>query len=422
MDAAIDVAVNLQNSALVIQGPPGCGKTYTAARIIAALVSKGQYVGVTSNSHAAIRNLLGKTIDVCEQEDVDVACVTTGKPDTATDKRIHFEGNAGLASCIDDGVVVGTTAWGFVRSDFVGALDVLIVDEASQVSLANLVAMSRCARNLLIIGDQRQLGQPIRGRHEDGGELSALEFRLGNDPTVRPEHGVFLGLTHRLHPSICSIVSEHVYAGRLEAKQDNANRQLAFSGTPDKPWHVPAGVVYVPVEHHDNRHYSIEEVEVAAQVRDDLVGQFWRDSDGSRRALSTHDMLFVSPYNAQVSRLRSRLGDDTRVGTVDRFQRQEAPVVVVSLCLSADSASQAGLSFVLDMQRLNVAVTRAQTLCIILCHPGMMTAPLSYTGTKTDFELARRIKFLRALGSAEPVVEVAPHQDTYLRGKPNQSG
>ena len=397
VDAAIDAVVGLEESALIIQGPPGCGKTYTAARIIAELVSQGQRVGVTSNSHAAIHNLLVAALDVCDENDVEVTCITTGKADKQADSRLEFESNTGLSLLVDKGVVVGTTAWGFVRSDMIDSLDVLIVDEASQVSLANLVAMSRCARNLLILGDQRQLGQPIAGRHKDGGDLSALDFRLGKMPTVHPDVGILLATSYRLHPSICSVVSKHVYAGRLDASAANAVREIDVPSLQIKPWHVSAGIVYVPVEHEGNRHFSLEEVDVATRVRDDLMGRYWHESSDVKRKLSETDFLFVTPFNAQVTRLEASLGKGARVGTVDKFQGQEAPVVVVSLCLSGETARETGLSFVLNMQRMNVAVSRAQTLCVIVCHPNLVKLPLAKVGAQHDFGRAQHIDFFRSL-------------------------
>ena len=389
--AAVNAVINLQDSALIIQGPPGCGKTYTAAHIISAMMREGRRVAVSSNSHAAIRNLMLAAQSHCTEAEVHARFVaaTTGKNEK--EDQLELCSNAGLSRMLEDSVVVGATAWGFSRTDLIDAFDLLIIDEASQMSLATLVAISRVARNLIVIGDQQQLGQPIKGRHTDNGGVSALDFRLVNSPTVRPEHGIFLATTHRLHPSICHVISEHMYADRLSAAPTTALRELQTPTAESKGSHIPAGIIHIPIEHQGNTQFSVEEVDAAEQIYEKLVGTYRNEGQGIQRQLNPDDILFVTPYNAQVSKLKYRLGSNARVGTVDKFQGQQAAIVVVSLCASDPNTAARGLSFVLDANRLNVAVSRAETLCIILCNPALLNTPIP------DMEDARRVRFLHAL-------------------------
>ena len=389
--AAVNAAINLQDSALIIQGPPGCGKTYTAAHIISAMMREGRRVAVSSNSHAAIRNLMLAAQSHCTEAGVHARFIAASTDLNEKEDRLELRSNAGLSLTLEDSVVVGATAWGFSRTDLIDAFDLLIVDEASQMSLATLVAISRVARNLIVIGDQQQLGQPIKGCHTDNGGVSSLDFRLVNSPTVRPEHGIFLGTTHRLHPSICHVISEHMYAGRLTAAPTTAVRELQAPSAESKGSHIPAGIIHIPIQHQGNTQFSIEEVDAAQHIYENLVGTYRNEGQGMQRQLNPDDILFVTPYNAQVSRLRYRLGSSARVGTVDKFQGQQAAIVVVSLCASDLHTATRGLAFVLDTNRLNVAVSRAETLCIILCNPALLNAP------QTDMKDARRVRFLHAL-------------------------
>jgi hypothetical protein len=216
LEDTIQAVRNLDHSCLVIQGPPGAGKSYTGARIIASLVSEGKRVGVASNSHSAINNLLIGAARFCQQEGIDASFYCTkNTSDELGLLGIEVSTNRNLADQLVDGCAIGTTAWGFSRDDMADALDVLVVDEAGQVAVANLVAISRSASNLVLMGDQRQLGQPTQGTHPAESGLSALDYRLGDTAAVDPEHGVFLGTTYRMHPDVNAIVSRYVYVDQL---------------------------------------------------------------------------------------------------------------------------------------------------------------------------------------------------------------
>ena len=291
------------------------------------------------------------------------------------------------------GCVIGTTAWGFAREDLADAFDVLVIDEAGQVAVANLVAMSRAARNLVVMGDQRQLGQPTQGAHPAQSGLSVLDYRLGDVAAVDPEHGVFLGTTYRLHPKVNAPVSRHVYADRLEAADTTAARTLATTGE-GGPLDREAGIAFLPVLHEGDQQSSAAEVEAIVAAVAALTGRALIRKDGKAAPLTLADMMFVAPYNAQVTRLQEALGSAARVGSVDRFQGQEAPVVFLSLCSSDAAASPRGLGFLFDRNRLNVAVSRAETLCVLVGHPRLAVTPV---GTLADLI---RVNFVAALMAA----------------------
>jgi len=255
-----------------------------------------------------------------------------------------------------------------------GRLDVLFVDEAGQVSLANLTAVSRSSENLVLLGDQMQLGQPIQGSHPGESGLSALEFFLRDSSTIPDDLGIFLSKTWRLHPGICEFISGAVYEDRLRAKEHTAERVL-LPGATDGRVDREAGILFLPVEHEGNTQASEEEVGVIAEVTRELLGREWTPRAGESRKLELGDLLFVAPYNMQVRRLRQALPDGARVGSVDKFQGQEAPVVIVSMCASPGEAAPRGMEFLLNRNRLNVAISRAQSLAIVVGDPRLALSP-----------------------------------------------
>lgn len=391
LEDTIQAVRNLNHSCLVIQGPPGAGKSFTGARIIAALMAEGKRVGVASNSHAAINNLLIGAARFCRQENIAASffCTKNTSAELA-ELNINVTSNPKLSDQLVDGCVVGTTAWGFSRGDMAYTLDVLVIDEAGQVAVANLVAMSRSATNLVLMGDQRQLGQPTQGTHPAESGLSVLDYRLGDTAAVDPEHGVFLGTTYRMHPDVNAIVSRHIYADQLVNAPITSARTLELKGD-DSALDQQAGIVYLPVPHEGNTQSSDEEVAAIVAAVKSLTGRKLSREHGSERIVSLSDMLFVAPYNAQVTRLQQALGEQARVGTIDRFQGQEAPIVFLSLCSSDAAASPRGMSFLFDRNRLNVAVSRAETLCVVVGHPRLAVTPV---GTVADL---KRVNFVAAL-------------------------
>jgi superfamily I DNA and/or RNA helicase len=246
-------------------------------------------------------------------------------------------------------------------------LDTLVVDEAGQLSLANVVAVAPAASNLILVGDPRQLAQPSKGTHPDGAGASALDHVLDGATTMPSHVGLFLDRTWRLHPDICTFISEQVYDGRLEAEAHCSNQRVAdgalLGGT---------GLRWLPVQHEGNRTSSVEEAEAVGEVYRALLGRDWTDHDGEQHTIGRDEILVVAPYNAQVRQLADHLPDEARVGTVDKFQGQEAPVVIVSLAASSAEDVPRGMEFLYSRNRLNVAVSRAKALCVMVGSPSLL--------------------------------------------------
>ena len=370
----IDVVSRLDNSYLTIQGPPGAGKSYTGKHIIAELVQSGARIGITSNSHKAINNLLLSTARHCREQGIAATfcCTRDGEPELA-EYDVAILSNNQLAGRVEPGCVLGTTAWGFARDDMTGQLDYLFVDEAGQVAVANLIGMSRAARNLILMGDQMQLGQPSQASHPAESGLSILDYLLHETPTIPEDMGVFLGTTYRMHSQVNRLISEQIYDGRLSAHPSNDQRTVAVPPDYRESLNREAGVVFVPVAHEGNTQASDEEVEKIAALATELLGRTFHTGNSSNptRLIDWNDMLFVAPYNHQVSKLRAALGDLARIGSVDKFQGQEAPIVFLSMCASNAGDSPRGLDFLFDRHRLNVAISRAQSLAIVVANPGL---------------------------------------------------
>lgn len=361
----------MDETVLPIQGPPGTGKTYVTARAILSLVKKGARVGVTSNSHEAIRNVLMGCLSALEDEDLpvtlDLVHKTSGEDDSyPEDCPIRrTTNNDDAASSLN---VVGATAWFFSRDENVQAFDWLFVDEAGQVGLANMVAMGRAARNIVLVGDPRQLPQVIQGAHPEPANLSCLDWMLGDHATVPPDRGIFLPVSRRMHPDVCRFISEQVYEGRLRSHPDTSRQAVTGTRFPE------AGAFWVPVPHDGNAQISSEEVDAIAATAADLLKGRWTDNDGTTRPVRQSDIIVVAPYNAQVNALRDALPENIRVGTVDKFQGQEAPVCLVSMTASSAEETPRGMDFLFSLNRINVAVSRAKGLALVFGAPRLREA------------------------------------------------
>lgn len=367
----ITAVAAMEETVLPIQGPPGTGKTYVTARAILALVRKGARVGVTSNSHEAIRNVLMGCLDALEDDDLpitlDLVHKTSGEDDgypvgCAVRRTTSNDDAAGGQH------VVGATAWFFTRDENVQAFDWLFVDEAGQVGLANMAAMGRAARNIVLVGDPRQLPQVIQGAHPEPADLSCLDWMLGEHATVPPDRGIFLPVSRRMHPEVCRFISDQVYEGRLTSHPDTACQ--AVSGTSFRE----AGAYWVPVPHEGNAQISSEEVAAIQAATSELLRGTWTEKDGTSRPMRHTDIIVVAPYNAQVNALRDALPDGIRVGTVDKFQGQEAPVCLVSMTASSAEETSRGMEFLFSLNRINVAVSRAKGLSLVFGAPRLREA------------------------------------------------
>lgn len=369
VDAAVRIALNLDRSYLAIQGPPGAGKTYTGAHMIIALVKQGKKVGITAVSHKVIRNLSLAVIKeagrlryavsfVHKLTDTTEQCPAEIEEVKKSDKVI-----AGLG----EGKVGCGTAWLWAEDKSREVLDYLFVDEAGQMSLAYVLAASRAAKNLVLLGDPQQLEQPQRGAHPEGSEVAALAYLLEGHHTMPPGRGLFLDVTRRLHPDICAFTSEIFYEGKLESLP-GLERQVISGGTPFDG----AGLFYVPVNHKGNQSRSNEEVDAIVDIVAALLqGGRWTNGNGETHPLTHRDIVVVAPFNAQVSALRGSL-PGIEAGTVDKFQGQEAAVVIYSMTSSTVEDAPRGMNFLFSPNRLNVATSRARCACILVANPALL--------------------------------------------------
>lgn len=368
--AAIRICKDLSSSILPIQGPPGTGKSHTGAEMIVELAKSGMRVGVTAISHKVIRGLLEKALKIAKKNSVNLKVVdkTSTKSSNPPSGLEEESDNTKALLALDNGKVVGATAWLWAREDAVEKLDYLFVDEAGQMSLAMVLAASRSAKNIILLGDPQQLEQPQKGSHPEGADAAALNHILGEHKTMPPDKGLFLGISWRLNPKICEFTSEIYYENRLTTV-DGTEKQV-ISGSPK---FSGSGLFYVPVAHVGNQSRSIEEAEtIEGIVKHLLSGSvYWSDENGETRKLSQSDILVVAPYNLQVEALQSKL-PGIEVGTVDRFQGREAPVVIYSMTSSSPEDAPRGMGFLYNPNRLNVATSRAKCICILVASPEIL--------------------------------------------------
>jgi predicted RecB family nuclease len=374
----VRLALGLDGEVLGVQGPPGSGKTHRAAAAIVALIRAGKRVGVTANSHQVITSLMRKCITAARDDaaGTPLAAHHMHEPDAAEPDLPYTLGKdyPALREQLRSGALqlVGGTTFAWSRPELRGAVDVLVVDEAAQVALANVLAAAPAARNLILFGDPAQLEQPQRGVHPPGAGVSALEYLIGDERLTMPERlGVFLPETRRLHPALCAFTSQVFYENRLQALPGLAEQRLIGAGN----W-SGSGLCFVPVEHRGNTNRSDEEVDAVERIVGELLagGASFHDARGGSRPLSPRDVLVVAPYNSQVAALRRRLLPGVPVGTVDRFQGQEAPVVIYSMTSSSGSEAPRGLEFLYSLNRLNVATSRAQARVILVASPDLASA------------------------------------------------
>ncbi len=366
-EAALRLVQSLNEGILPIQGPPGTGKTHLGAELIIDLIRKGKRVGVTAVSHKVVRNLLDKSLKMSRERKTPIDAVhkPKKKSESLPEGLEEVTNNGKAYAVLDEGKVVGGTAWLWASDDAEEQLDYLFVDEAGQMSLSYVLAISRAARNIILLGDPQQLEQPQKGAHPEGSEVSALHHVLNGKQTMPEDLGLFLDHTWRLNPFICQFTSEVYYEGKLQPKEGLEVQQIAgnsnFSGS---------GLFLVPVDHTGKRDRSFKEVEEIKSIVDHLLssGLTWTDRENKTQNLTREDILIVAPYNAQVGALSEAL-NDINIGTVDKFQGQEAPVVIYSMTSSSPEDAPRGMSFLYNPNRLNVATSRAQCICILVASP-----------------------------------------------------
>jgi predicted RecB family nuclease len=365
--AATRAVMDLDDSYLFIQGPPGTGKTYTAAEIAVLLLGKRYRVAVASNSHKAINNALE---EIEKRAAITKLSFRGAKKGSRDEPDTHFD-STNIRTVIaskDIGTefqLVGGTAFHFCREDQRQQFDYLIVDEAGQVSLGNLVAMGPAARNFVLVGDQMQLAQPVQGVHPGETGLSCLEYLLQEKATVPPDCGILLSESRRMHPVVCAFISEAIYEGRLTAHPDAAARQLVLTPGAHRALQ-PAGITFLGVQHEGCTQSSMQEADAIAALIEDLLKHKVQKNATSIVRLSHADILVVAPYNMQVNLLKQRLPPDTRIGTVDKFQGQQAAIAIISMTTSRGEDAPRGTDFLFNRNRFNVAISRAQCLAIVV--------------------------------------------------------
>lgn len=386
------LVVRMDSSCLGIQGPPGTGKTYTGARLIRELVAAGKKVAICAYSHAAIDNLLQEVRKIVPEE----TKILRNRGDSIIEGVKHVKQDFFKKWSTGQYDILGGTSWAMSNQQLIdsASIDVLVIDEAGQMGLADALAAMACARSAILLGDPLQLAQVSKASHPDNSGVSALEHLIGQARTIPSERGVFLDVSRRMHSSICTFISEHLYEGRL-LSHESCDRQ-SVGGT--------TGLRWVRVEHTGCSSSSEVEADGVHTLIRSLVGSEWVDADGKAQGLTADNIMVVAPYNAQVQLIKKKLDSDpetigTKVGTVDRFQGQEAAVVIFSMTSSGPEDAPRGLDFLFSRERFNVSISRARALAYVMCTEALLDAS------------ARTLREMAQVSLLAAFVEEAEHRD-----------
>lgn len=371
VESLVSAALGLDRSILPVQGPPGTGKTFRAARIVAAALAVGKRVGVTAPSHAAIQNVLREVEEFAHEQGQTFSAIYKPSDGGGYDGPHDMVEVAKKHSDItDEFQLVAGTPWLFARSEHRSSFDLILVDEAGQFPLASAVAVGLATENMVLLGDPQQLPQVNQAEHPKGSGASALEHLLAGEQTILSDRGVLLTESWRMHPEVCAFVSERSYDNRLKSREQCGRRKVTAAGAISG-----VGLRAMAIEHEGRSQASPEEADaIAAACQELLAGATVTDDKGEERTLAPKDILVVAPYNLAVREIRARVPDDVRVGTVDRFQGQEAPVVFYAMTCSAGEDIPRGMEFLFDSHRLNVAVSRAECLAVLVHSPRLLDA------------------------------------------------
>jgi uncharacterized protein len=369
---ACRIATALDHSVFAIQGPPGAGKTFTGARMICKLVAQGKKVGITALSHKVIRKLLDEVVKASSEDKVrGLKCMQK----LGEDDDLEPDENIAIATtilcrwhlCSPARRMLSVVLRGCGRAPSIWkAWTRYLSTRPARWRLPMSSLWDNPGKNIFLIGDPQQLERPVKGSHPDGAEKSALEHLIGNHKTIPEGLGMLLPETWRMHPKICEFTSEMFYEQRLHSRDVLKHRVLA-----DHPWLSGAGLWFVPVNHQGNRNSSAEEADVIERIFKSLVtgNVKWFRTATTSKAMELTDVLVVAPYNAQVSDLLVRLPKGACVGTVDKFQGQEAAVVIYSLTTSSPEDAPRGMEFLYSLNRFNVATSRAMSNVIVVGSP-----------------------------------------------------
>jgi uncharacterized protein len=370
--AAMRIAPHLDGGVFPVQGPPGAGKTHIGARMICTLAQSGKKIGITANSHKVIRNILDEVIEAGNELGVTIECIQKVSEIESNAPRLQFTtGNATALGAIGTSCQVAAgTAWLWACPDAFQSVEVLFIDEAAQMSLANVLAVSQAAKTIVLLGDPQQLEQPMQGSHPEGTDVSALNHILGVHATIPADRGLFLEETWRLHPAICAFTSELFYEGRLRSRPGLQYQTIQSSNRIKG-----SGLRFLPVLHEGNQSSCPEEADKIRELVADILGSntTWVDRGGTEAPIGLDDILIIAPYNAQVFELQERI-PGARIGTVDKFQGQEAPIVIYSMTTSSHADAPRGMEFLYSSNRLNVATSRAKCVCVFVGSPSVFEA------------------------------------------------
>lgn len=352
IENVVEAVIESDDSYIAVQGPPGSGKSYVGTHVVMQLINLGYKIGVVAQSHVVIESFLDKLLEL----DSDLPIAKEQKHDLENNKPWNTGKIEVFAGLQNEGYLIGGTAWSFSRPAVRALdLDLMVIEEAGQFSLANTLVAGSAAKKILLLGDPQQLGQVSQAAHEYPVDISALSHILGEEKTISDSFGYFLEKTYRMHPEITKRVSKLQYENRLIA--DPVTEQRWLDGT-------APGVIPVKMNHSGNTTRSDEEVEKVIEILQDLIGREWHNTNGETSFLSEEQILVVAPFNNQVRAIRQALRKNdfqkVRVGTVDKFQGQEAPVTIISMTTSSGEDLPRGIEFLLEPNRLNVAISRAQ--------------------------------------------------------------
>ncbi len=393
-----DIISRLNSSCIFIQGPPGTGKTFHSSNAIVELLKKNKKVAVTANSHKVIHNLLERVENIATKQDFNFKGLKKGNPNdrdsfydgklikTESNEKKYIDGLKDNKILLYSGTKFHLSSW-YYRSK----IDYLFIDEASQFSLADLIALGGITKNIVLVGDQLQLGQPTQGSHPNLSGYSVLDYLLEGKDTVPANMGIFLTRTYRMHPNINAFISENFYENKLLTDISAESRKVNY---PKNFFINNDGIHTILMDHIDCSQTSEAEFKKIDEIIKKLLGQKFIDSDKTERPLMISDFLIISPYNAQVNFLLERLPKGTRCGTIDRFQGQEAPITIISMTSSDVENLPRDKSFFFNRNRLNVAVSRAQCSSIILFNPNLLeSAPTDYEQFKLINNFQKLMKF-----------------------------
>lgn len=366
LEKSIDWATKLDSSYLPIQGPPGAGKSYTASHMIYELIKNGKKIGVTALSHKVIINLLHKVKQIAENEKFDIKILYKGS--TTNEDEYPWDSAKTIdvvASNLSNYHIIAGTSFMWCNEKLKNAVDFLFIDEAGQFALIDTVVVSHAAKNIILLGDHQQLKQPIKGVHPEGTEVSALEHLLEGKKTIPEEKGIFLEETWRMHPDICSFDSDMFYESRLHSVDGLENQKVEGNTI-----YKGSGLFYKSVIHEGNTNLSIEEIDAIEKIIQELTkgDVFWFDEKNNKHLLQHTDIKIITPYNSNVFELQKRM-PNVEIGTVDKFQGQEAPVIIYSLASSTPEDAPRGMDFLYSPNRFNVAVSRAKVIFIMVGNP-----------------------------------------------------